>query len=112
MRVLHSAHVINTNVKGGYTYFYSKCINFQNNPTMKHTHGSVEVANQNEVELSKERRVEKDIMGLMGLAFFHTIAYISLYSKKDCSKNGKQSAENCLRKRLNRVMWKLSKRNN
>lgn len=99
MRVLHSVHVINTNVKGGYTYFYSKCINFQNNPMMKHTHVSVEVANQNEVEHTKERIAEKDIMGLMGLAFFHAIAYITLYSKKYYSKNGKQSTENCLRKR-------------
>lgn len=99
MRVPHSAHVINTNVKGGYTYFYSKCTNFQNNPMMKHTHVSVEVANQNEAALSKERIAEKDIMGLMGLAFFHAIAYITLYSKQDYSKNGKQSTENCLRKR-------------
>lgn len=42
MRVLHSVHVINTNEKGGYTYFYSKCINFQNNPKIKHTHTSME----------------------------------------------------------------------
>ena len=49
---------------------------------MKHTHVSVEVANQNEVEHTKERIAEKDIMGLMGLAFFHAIAYITLYSKK------------------------------
>lgn len=82
MRVLHSANVINTNVKGGYTYFYSKCINFQNNPKMKHIHVSVEVAHQNEVKHSKERIAEKDIMGLMVLAFFHAITYSTLYSKK------------------------------
>jgi hypothetical protein len=54
MRVLHSVHVINTNVKGGYTYFYSKCINFQNNTKKKHTHASVE-----ELTRIKSRTLQK-----------------------------------------------------
>lgn len=49
---------------------------------MKHNACKCARTNKNKVKHSTERTAEKDIMGLMVLAFFHAITYISLYSKK------------------------------